>query len=362
MPKFSIVYFFAHNKKEWSDKVDIKEKAAFIINLIFFSVVAFIVYFIFKFAVFYILPFLISFVIIYFLQKPMISLSSKLNIRKGILTLISLVIVLSLIFIILIFAGNKLIKFIMNFIREDRFYLIDNFNNAYIEPLNKAISNITNDADILTNIFSSLGTWLSDFAKSIISAIPKFIISMVVSFVSACFFSFYYDDFIIFIKRQLSEETINFITNIKKVVNYSIFNLFKGYSILFLITFLEMFFGLLIIGVDNKFAIALIIAFVDLLPVFGAGTILIPWAIYELLSKDYYIGIGVLIIYVISFIARYILEPKIIGKNVGINPLVSLFSIFLGFRLFGFIGIIFFPLLISILTILNNNHIIKLWK
>jgi len=106
-----------------------------------------------------------------------------------------------------------------------------------------------------------------------------------------------------------------------------------------------------LLGIDNAILIALIIAILDLLPVLGTGTVLIPWGIINIILGNYLIGVALIILYVVILIIRNIIEPKIISKQVGLHPLITLLCIFIGLKLFGFIGIIFLPLV----TILVYN-------
>ena len=341
-----------------------KAKAAFIIDTIFILFLAVLIYIFLKYIVFYIMPFIVSFLLVYILQKPMINLSNKLKIKKSIITVISLVLIISMLIFLIYFIGDKLLSFTLSFINNaENITHLTNQVITYFTPFNSALSSfLPEDINIFDNFLNSMGDLITNFAKIIIGLVPSFIIGFVVSIVSAFFFSIYYDDMLFFIKKQLTERSIKIVVKLKEVINYSVFNLFKGYLILFFITFLEMFIGFTVLGLKNKLAIAIIVAMIDAFPVFGTGTILIPWGIYQIINDDLILGIGILILYVVSFVLRYFLEPKIIGKNMGINPLVSLISIFVGLKLFGIIGILTFPLIVSIIVVLNNKGLIKLWK
>ena len=90
---------------------------------------------------------------------------------------------------------------------------------------------------------------------------------------------------------------------------------------------------------------AFYIAFVDLLPVFGCGTVLIPWALFSFFLSETGLAIGLLVLYVIIFAIRQILEPKIVGESIGIHPVFSLILVIGGLYLFGFSGMILLPLI-----------------
>ena len=112
--------------------------------------------------------------------------------------------------------------------------------------------------------------------------------------------------------------------------------------------------------IEYSLLLAIIIAFIDILPVLGVGTVLIPWGLITLLMKDFRTGTGLLILYGIITILRQFIEPKIIGKSLGLHPLVSLISMYMGFRLFGVFGMITGPLtamvISSVIRIKNGKN------
>ena len=97
-------------------------------------------------------------------------------------------------------------------------------------------------------------------------------------------------------------------------------------------------------GVEYSFILALVIALVDILPVLGTGTVLIPWGLISLIGNNYPLGIGLLIGYAVIVVVRQIIEPRIIGKFIGISPLASLAAIYIGLRLMGILGLFVFPI------------------
>ena len=113
------------------------------------------------------------------------------------------------------------------------------------------------------------------------------------------------------------------------------------------ITFIELFIGFTIIQLDSAFLVALSIAIFDILPVFGTGGIMIPWTIICLIQGNYVFAIELLVIYIIVTIIRNIIEPKIVGAELGLHPLVTLASMLVGVRFFGILGLFGFPIGIS---------------
>ena len=123
----------------------------------------------------------------------------------------------------------------------------------------------------------------------------------------------------------------------------------RAYAIIFTVTFFEILAGLLILCPQYCFIGALGIAAVDILPVFGAGLVLIPWGVICLLSGNVFRGVGLLVLYLAVTVIRQIIEPKIIGGSLGIHPLLTLTGVFFGYRLFGVAGMLLAPIIICII-------------
>ena len=128
------------------------------------------------------------------------------------------------------------------------------------------------------------------------------------------------------------------------------------------LTFIDISVGLTILGVDNALAIALVIAVFDVLPVLGTGGIMIPWFLFCFMNAQPKLGVGLLILYLIITIIRNIIEPKVVGKQIGLHPLLMLLCMYLGVKLFGFLGLFIMPFLILILQNLNDTGLIKLYR
>ena len=127
------------------------------------------------------------------------------------------------------------------------------------------------------------------------------------------------------------------------------------YIIIFLLTFLELFVGLSLLGIRNSAALAITIALADILPLIGTGTILIPWGIISLLIDRAPLAVGLFTLYLIITIVRNIIEPKIIGKNIGLHPLLTLSSMYIGLKIGGIFWAVLLPILLMIIKILNDN-------
>ena len=131
---------------------------------------------------------------------------------------------------------------------------------------------------------------------------------------------------------------------IKETVCDTALKYIRAYGIIFFITFAQLLIAFWLMGLRYAFVIALGTSIVDILPVLGTGTVLLPWAAVELISGETPIGIALLVTYGVITVSRQVIEPKIVGKFIGLPPPATLAAMFIGFKLLGVAGLLLFPL------------------
>jgi sporulation integral membrane protein YtvI len=171
-----------------------------------------------------------------------------------------------------------------------------------------------------------------------------------------------YDSVADFIGAQLPPRARGVIAELKDIMRITVMRYVSAYVKLMAITFAELSIGLLVLRAPNAVLIAAGIAVFDALPLFGTGAIVIPWVITELVKGNFPFAAGLLILYALVTVIRNIIEPKIVGDKLGLNPIVSLVSIYLGFRLLGVFGMILMPILTQILLELHKRGKIRLFR
>ncbi len=115
---------------------------------------------------------------------------------------------------------------------------------------------------------------------------------------------------------------------------------FKAQFKIMLILIVIMFVGFEFLDIGYSFLLALLIAFLDFLPVFGTGAVFWPWLVVDIVVGDYTQAIFLGILYLVCQLVKQILQPKMVGDSVGINPLAALFYMFVGYRIGGILGMI----------------------
>lgn len=337
-------------------------KRKFLTDIVFYLVIIAIVYVVCKFLIGYLLPFVIGIVISFLVQRPVKSICKKIKIPKGPLTVVFVVGTYLIIVGLLVLLAYGVYNWLANFVNilpgiiPDLEKIFDELSLTITGTLNhlpKAVTEYVNSLpDKLIETIANLGTPLSEWALSVAQKIPTFIVTVIVTIVASCYIAYDYDKIILFAKKLIPRNAWLIILDVKDIFFTNIFKMLKGYVLLMLITFVELTAGFFIIGQKNAMLLAAVISVIDILPVLGTGAVVIPWAIISLLTGNIWKGIGLLLIYIIVTIVRNFLEPKVIGNQVGLHPLITLLSMFCGLQLLGVVGLFGFPI-----TLIVLNHL-----
>ena len=331
-------------------------RKTFIIDVVYMVLVGILVLFAATLIIKYLLPFVIGTVIAFLVQKPSRFLSEKIILSQGVIAAILSVLLYLLVGVSVTFLGYKLAVFLVGFMDflPDLFdkisKVLEKIFNAY-SPLFSQISEkfdldfneILNDT--LKKLLTFVVNFISEFISKLVKGAPAFFISSIVTLVATCLIAKDFEHLTRFIKMLIGKTKSRKITKIKDILFGSVLKLFKGYILLSSITILELYVGFLVLRVDYALSLAIIIGFVDLLPILGTGTVLVPWSIISVLLGNFSLGIGIAVLFIITVIVRNFCEPKIISMQIGISPLFTLMSMFLGLRLFGVMGLVLFPVI-----------------
>lgn len=222
----------------------------------------------------------------------------------------------------------------------------------FFEVIAKNFDGIELKSDGDFDLTKSLGHWLSPFAGSlaggtisVVKSLPEALVFAVMLILSTYFFTGEREKIKALYERKVSDGFSERLALIKSECFGALFGWLRAQFILSAITAAELFVGFLILGVKHAALIAVITALIDMLPVFGTGTVLIPWACINLLmGGSMYFTIGIAVLYLICMSMRNLLQPKILSSSIGLDPLATLISIWIGYKLYGFIGMIVIPI------------------
>ena len=361
----------------------VEKRKSFIITFIYLTIFVGLYCFLIKYAMGYIFPFVFAAVLSIFLQPVVRWFTKKFKLKNH--SFISTALVLLLVVgVVGLVAGAGYILYIE--LKDFFTYLVSNISSVddaiimlegvVLNLLAKLPEGIANSlSEYVTGFFANLGSGEMNFDFSTLSAplsgawsfvkgIPSFLISLVVTVISCVFMTSEYDKVRDMILEMCSEETGKKLINAKRTVTKGIGKLIKAYAILMLITFTEMFLGLnlmKLIGIYDGGYIAIIsfvTCVVDIVPVLGTGTILLPWAIYNIVTGNFAMGIALLLLYAVISVLRQVVEPKLVANQVGLPSIVTIMAMFLGGRLLGAIGILGVPLTVIVLKLMYDEGII----
>ncbi len=336
--------------------MNFEEKKTFLINVAVLFVTAVIIIAVSRMLIFYLLPFVIGTVLAFVVQKPACKFADKAKLKCGTVAavLVAVIYVLGAGLLTLcvwkLFSGvQSLINYLPKRLEEIQPKL-DSAMKSF-SRMTKALPDVYGQTvertaqGTLQTIIDRLMNFLSDIAASVAARIPSVLFSTFVTVAASCYIAKDFNALTEFVKGFLKPKTTGKLKDIRDIFVNDILKIMCGYFFLSLITFAELILGLFILRVQHTVLIALLIALVDILPVLGSGTVLVPWAALLLLSGNFFRGFGLLALYVIITAARYFLEPRIVGKQIGIRPVFMLLVMFVGLKVGGIGGLLFLPII-----------------
>ena len=306
-------------------------------------------------AIFYFMPFVIGWILSVIAGPLVTFLEKKLKIMKRLGSAITIILVLALCI--------GLIYLIINQIWEEISVLIRNFPSMY-HDLERGLNQIGTQGNTLferfpeqiQNSWATLMNNLDDTASSLIGRIgeptievagnvakriPSVLIGTIVAFVSAYFFIADKENLGEWVKKVVPKSITSRLLLVGENLKYAMGGYFKAQFKIMGVVFAILLVGFTLMQIRFSILLAIVIAFLDFLPFFGTGTALIPWAIYKFLVGDYKMVAALVILYGVTQLVRQLIQPKLVGDSMGLNPLYTLFLLYLGYRVGSVLGMIF---------------------
>lgn len=197
-----------------------------------------------------------------------------------------------------------------------------------------------NIGDALSMLMQKAAPPTMEAAGSVAKGIPGALVYSVVTILSSYFFIVDRDRIIAFWKRILPEWSTRYYRYLSGEVKHLVGGYFMAQFKIMAVVWVILTVGFFVLGVGYAPVLGFLIAFLDFLPVFGTGTALIPWGVVKLLGGEYAFAAGLLLLYVLTQVIRQLVQPKLVGDSMGLDPLFTLLLLFLGFKLSGLAGMI----------------------
>ncbi len=200
----------------------------------------------------------------------------------------------------------------------------------------------------LTSLISPVANWLVYFARSLAAGVPSAIIFVIVTFLACNFMCAEKKKLRSLFSRMVGAKTVNRISAVWRDLKSALGGYVKAQLSIMCVSSIILLIGFTIADVPFALLLAISVAILDGLPVFGSGAVLIPWSLISLIHGDFATLAIMLSMYIIIIITRQILEPRILGKHIGVPPLLTLMSMYIGLKFIGIFGMILGPVIVLI--------------
>jgi len=317
------------------------------------------------------LPFIIAWLVA-ILTKPLVDfLTVRCHFPKSLSVIVMMLIVLGLLGGIMTLIISRLVIIIRGFVNNmpvTTTKIMELFANAQdlFKWLDIKTEGILEMNQWMISVSDKLQSWLASFMQGFVATVqytPTLLIFIIVTLLAVFFWCLD--------PEKVEDALVNLAPKSKRKSIKQTFHSFsdvmggfcRAQLILVGISTLICIVAYYILRVEGAFAIGLLTGVVDILPVLGPGTIIIPWAIWAFVTGDIFMGVCLTVLYIVLIAVRNILQPHFIGRSVGLNPLATLAAIFIGLKLFGLwglaIGPIAFAVIMALIRARRNTDLIE---
>ena len=354
-----------------------EKKRAFLINIGYYGFFVVILFLAGKYLLPVLMPFVMAFIIAFVIRRPAGGLARAFSLPRKPFTLLLLILFYLLFAGVIFMGGGKAFSVIRNFvIGLPRMYQTDILPllNDILDWVSGKLANA--DPFVSSQIEQSLQEFVQNIGQMVstlsvnllravseyIAGIPSLLIRVVITIVTSFYICADYDRIMKTMWRYLPESGRRICVDIRKYGLNMIKVYIKSYSLLFLMTFAELALGFVLLGIPYPMGFAAAIAVFDILPVLGTGGVLLPWAAVLAIMGNYSLAAWILILYIVITVIRNSVEPRIVGKQIGLHPLLTLIALFTGVSLAGLPGLILFPMALMIFVNMEKNGAIQIRK
>ena len=355
-------FFRYNNEKEriGVKPLNMQKKRDFLVNCAYWAIIGAAIYLGFEYLLPVCVPFLLGIPIAYLV----VWISRKLHCPNKPFRIFLILAVYGIIGLLIVLAAVKSISTISSIIKwlpeVYELKLLPLATLAYkwfgqtVEMLDPAlISALDMLRENLLSGLKDLVSLLSGKAVNLISGvatgIPSLIFSLLAMIFSTVFVANDYEHIRQFSSDHLPQKVKDVLKKMRVYLTDTLFVVIRSYALIMLLTFTELSIFFSVFGIEHPILKAALIAIMDIMPILGTGGIMIPWAVISLVLGYTKLGIQLFIIYAVVTVIRNYVEPKIVGTQLGLHPIITLVAMFIGLRIFGFWGLFGLPIAISFL-------------
>ncbi len=334
--------------------------------LVYGAFIAF-VYFFVTFAFHYVAPFVIGFLLSVILE-PLVKLGNqRLKIPRGIMGFFCIILVIFLVAGLGSSIYGRIVKEATAFVASVPYYIsevnisLENIKSNYThvlelipESLQESVESI--GPSVRDSVLGFVKSTVAILSTSFVKTVPAVLLNTLLTLISMFFFIKDRQTIANFFLQKSPPSLIRNFNTVKKGLISALFGYIRAQLILMSISATICITGLVLIKFQFALFVGLIIACVDALPIFGSGFVLWPWALFSAIMGDYGQAIGLMLIYATIIVTRQSLEPKVLGTQIGVYPLVTLMSMFIGLKVFGPLGLFIGPFIVITIKALNQSR------
>ena len=329
---------------------DIEKHKMILIILFYISFGAAVVYFAFGKLMPFLMPFVLALLFAFLINPIVNTLQDRLRLPRNIASMAVIIIITAILAALAVAAAAKTYEFLENVVYRTLYS--GNFEGLKIisEELNKLLGAEIDLAGNFKNLIAPAASGLISVLKPIATGAPGVFVSVVVFILATHFMVTDKDKIIDFFNKITGNKFEGGRAGFRKISKDSVLRYIKAQLIIMAVTMLELTVGFTIMRATGIlkakyfFLIAAGTALLDALPVFGTGFVLIPWAIYKVITGNFALAAALFCMYIVCLVVRQMIEPKIVGESLGIHPLLTLLAMFVGLRAIGIAGMVLFPI------------------
>lgn len=343
--------------------MNIEQKRTFLINAAYYGVLIILALLFARYLLTPLSPFIAGFIIAWLLNRPSRALARKLRLHARIPIFLLNIVFYVIVFVLALFAVVQVISALEHlvpqiplvytnsiapFIRmafEELEVKMAEYDPTFVEIIDQMTRQLFS---YLEQLVSQISVWAVKLVSSIVTGMPNVILSIIITVVSTFFISLDFDRVVGFLKSCLPARMRGTISETVTTGVSSIRKILVSYILIMMLSFAELSIGFLLLNVPYAVGFALLVAVIDIMPILGTGLVLIPWAMIAAILGNFRMALGIAALYVIMLVVRNIVEPRLVGQQMGLHPLATLVSMFVGLQLFGLIGLFGFPITLSL--------------
>lgn len=323
-------------------------------NLIASVLTVVVIFYVLPKVIVYFMPFVVGFIIALIANPVVKFLESRIKIKRKHSTVLLIILVIAGI----VLLCNGAISLLARGLKSFSDYLPTMYQNAEVEMSNAAdnledfLNGLPLIADLdfetykavvqdsISNFMSDSGGETVDWLGEIAKKIPNIFVSVIMGLLATYFFIVDREKLAGLIAKKTSENFREKTRVMYDQILGAVGGYFKAQFQIMFVVYVILVIGLVILGIKYAWLIGFGIAVLDMLPVFGTGTALWPWAVIKLFSGNYIVALGMLALYGMCLVTHQILQPKLVGDSVGMDPFATLFFMYIGYRVKGVLGMI----------------------